>query len=87
MSHGQVRAGYWIDNILQGYSRYIGNQGEFYEGNLQNLKFTGLCKHINRLGKVRIGYFRENRPLGESRMFKYGKLEFYKIQKYYRKKY
>ena len=66
MSHGQVRAGYWIDNILQGYSRYIGNQGEFYEGNLQNLKFTGLCKHINRLGKVRIGYFRENRPLGES---------------------
>jgi len=53
-----VGEGLYIDNILEGYGKYLFNNGDYYEGYFKNGKMNGKGKYIWKEGEIYEGEYK-----------------------------
>ena len=72
-----VSEGLYIDNILEGYGKYLFNNGDYYEGYFKNGKMDGKGKYIWKEGEIYEGEYRNGIKEGYG-IFKWNNGKFYK---------
>ena len=78
MQSGQLEAGTWVNDRLDGYSRIIYRAGRSYEGYMKQSRLNGYGKLTHPDGTTEIGYFYKDKFFGEGRASKENKVEYYK---------
>ena len=80
MQSGQLQVGTWVNDLLEGYGRFVYMDDSYYEGWLKHSKLCGYGKHIKLDGTTHIGYFFMDRSFGERRICKEDKVDFCKTK-------
>ena len=57
---------------------YISDQGRSIEGNICNYKYSGFARYVYLSGKIFEGYYYQDVPAGESKLFTAGQIEYSK---------